>query len=114
MPPFEEVLEKETMKYFAEIERMRHVSERNKQVYKKRDIDKEEEEKQIQKQQEEFNKSWTNENRTEARVGDWRNFEKAPAAKKAKTNASSFHIEKRSDGIKHGKVEIEGWKKNWK
>ena len=51
------------------------------------------------------------EDRRENRIGNWRDFQGAPAAKKAK--AASYKEETRDDN-KFGKAEQETWKKSWK
>jgi hypothetical protein len=50
--------------------------------------------------------------RREKRVGNWRNFQENPEAKKPKVS-SMFKEEIRAD-TKHGAVKLEEWKKKWK
>ena len=59
----------------------------------------------------EFEKDWSEENRREDRVGNWRDFQHAPPAKKVKV--ANYHVENRTE-TKFGKVQLEEWKKNWK
>lgn len=49
--------------------------------------------------------------RRDKRVGNWRDFQTDPTAKKVK--ASNFKEETREEA-KHGVVKMETWKKNWK
>ena len=49
--------------------------------------------------------------RRDKRIGNWREFQGDPAAKKSK--AASFKEESREE-VKHGVVKTETWKKSWK
>ncbi len=49
--------------------------------------------------------------RREKRVGEWRNFQEDPEAKKVRV--ASYKEERRTDS-KHGKAVLEEWKKSWK
>jgi hypothetical protein len=49
--------------------------------------------------------------RRDKRVGNWRDFQEAPDAKKVK--AASYKEEIRAQE-KHGVVKLETWKKKWK
>lgn len=44
-------------------------------------------------------------------MGNWRDFQDDPVAKKVR--ATNYKEESRTDK-KHGKVELETWKKSWK
>ena len=59
-----------------------------------------------------FEKEWTEGERRDKRVGNWRDFQEAPEAKKAKVS-TNFKEETRADG-KHGVVKLNEWKKKWK
>lgn len=51
--------------------------------------------------------------RREKRVGNWRDFQSDPEAKR--TKAASYKEEERGgNGAKHGQVKVETWKKKWK
>lgn len=60
-----------------------------------------------------FDKDWAAGERREKRVGNWRDFQSDPEAKRVK--ASSFKEEARgTGGHKFGQVKVETWKKTWK
>ena len=61
--------------------------------------------------QNDFEKEWAEEDRRENRVGNWRDFQGNPVAKKAK--AASYKEETRAN-LKFGQVQTESWKKAWK
>lgn len=54
---------------------------------------------------------WAEVDRREKRVGDWRNFQEDPEAKKVRM--ANFREEHRTD-TKHGQVQKEEWRKKWK
>eukprot|EP00598_Pedospumella_elongata_P007745 CAMPEP_0184985698 /NCGR_PEP_ID=MMETSP1098-20130426/14250_1 /TAXON_ID=89044 /ORGANISM="Spumella elongata, Strain CCAP 955/1" /LENGTH=481 /DNA_ID=CAMNT_0027509795 /DNA_START=37 /DNA_END=1479 /DNA_ORIENTATION=+ len=107
---FEDGLNRHIMKHFAEIERMRRRSETNLRGYSARDKMAEAAELEKQAKHQEFDKSWTEDTRRDKRIGNWREFQTDPTAKKVK--ASSYKEESREE-VKHGVVKTETWKKNW-
>jgi hypothetical protein len=50
-------------------------------------------------------------NRRDKRVGNWRDFQHDPTAKKVK--ATNYKEEMR-EKTKHGVVQLESWKRSWK
>ena len=86
-------------------------SETNLRAYSARDKMQEQEMEEKLAKSAEFDKNWSEENRREGRVGNWREFQTDPVAKKAKT--VHYNVESRA-GAKHGAVQLESWKKSWK
>jgi hypothetical protein len=111
VPELRDMIDTATMRHFAEIERMRRVSDKNKQAYSAREKMQEAEEKHDMEKFHERDKNWTQEERRDDRISDWRSFQEAPDGKKAK--AATFQVEKREE-VKHGQAKTETWKKNWK
>ncbi|KAJ1442079.1 hypothetical protein B484DRAFT_356629 [Ochromonadaceae sp. CCMP2298] len=108
---FDEEVNREAMKHFAEIEAMRRRSEANLRNYSARDKMQEAAEHQKLIKAMEFDKSWTEDNRRDKRIGNWRDFQTDPGSKKVK--ASSFKEEHREETL-HGQAKTETWKKSWK
>jgi hypothetical protein len=59
----------------------------------------------------EFEKGWSEENRRDKRVHNWRGFQDEPVAKKVR--ATNYKEEHRQQD-KFGSVKLETWKKAWK
>ena len=141
LPPLEEEEARRLMKHFAEMEMLRRRSEKNLRAYSAREKMQEKEQQQkvrrfaclcvplscykylshthtlhlrVPQLIEEcaFEKEWTEGERREKRVGNWRDFQEAPEAKKAKVS-TNFKEETRDTG-KHGVVQLNEWKKKWK
>jgi len=53
-------------------------------------------------------------NRRDKRVGNWRDFQTVPEAKKSKTLISSYKEELADKDVKKVVIEKETWKKSWK
>lgn len=111
LPPIEEQRRVAVMKYFADMEQMRILSEKNKRVYSAREKMQETEEVDKMSRFAEFDKDWSEENRREKRVGNWREFQVDPSAKRVK---EKHYKEEVREEKKHGVVNIEGWRKSWK
>ena len=78
---------------------------------KKRERHQEDEEKAAKEAEEELNKNWSNEERREGRIGNWRDFQgnhKRVAAKNFKQEENS------TKKAKYGTADMESWKKQWK
>jgi hypothetical protein len=58
-----------------------------------------------------FEKEWSDIDRRENRVGNWRDFGETSDAKRSKV--ANFKEETRTED-KHGKVKLQEWKKKWK
>ena len=111
LPDYDVELSKRVMKYFAEMENMKRRSETNLRTYNARDKMMEQEELTKQQKLSEFDKNWSEDTRRDKRIGNWREFQVDPLAKKVK--ASHFKEETR-EVKKHGVVKLETWKKSWK
>ncbi len=92
------------------MENMRRRSEHNRRAYSAREKQMEEEEEKKLNRFQEFDKDWSEENRREKRVGNWRDFQ-PDGAKKMKV--ANFKEEHREENL-HGKVQVESWRKSWK
>lgn len=113
LPNYEDDLDKKTMKHFADMEMSKKRSETNLRTYNARDRMAEDKEKEMMKVHAEFEKNWSEENRRDDRVHNWRGFQDVPEAKRAKVSSSSYKEEHREDK-KHGAAKLETWKKKWK
>lgn len=113
LPDWDEGLQKHIMKHFAEIENMRRRSERNIRAHNAREKQTEKIEEEKMDKLREFDTKWSEDGRRDKRVGNWRDFQTDPEAKKAKVSVSSYKEEKRNEK-KHGTVQLETWKKTWK
>ena len=111
LPSLEEHVDKEVMKHFADIEVNRRRSEKVQRSHNAREKMQETEEMEKMKKAHTFEKQWSDIDRREKRVGNWREFQDDPDAKKVK--ASSYKEEKKEES-KFGKVKVEEWKRKWK
>lgn len=111
LPSLEEHVDKEIMKHFADIEVNRRRSEKVQRSHNAREKMQETEEMDKLKKAHSFEKQWSDVDRREKRVGNWREFQEDPEAKKVK--ASSYK-EERKEETRHGVVNTEVWKKSWK
>ncbi|KAM3570096.1 hypothetical protein VYU27_007826 [Nannochloropsis oceanica] len=73
----------------------------------------EDEERLKQQREMEFDATWTAEDRREGRVGNWRDFQKGPGAKRAKVQSWTVE-ENAKNKPKFGQSSKDEWKKNWK
>ncbi len=62
----------------------------------------------------EFEKEWTEENRREGRVSNWRDFQKDGSGTKKHRLSALKTEENVTDKPKFGGVQKDEWKKNWK
>lgn len=84
LPDEADELRKETMKYFADIEMKRKLSEKNLRAHSAREKSQEQEEKRKLVRQSEFDREWRNSDRSEKRVSNWREFQVEPQSKRVK------------------------------
>ena len=99
------------MKHFADIELNRRRSEQVQRSHNTRDKMREADEEEKAHKAHVFEKEWSDVNRREKRVGNWREFQEDPEKKKAKIK--TFKEEKRADS-KHGVVDETAWRSKWK
>lgn len=111
LPTYEEERSRALMKHFADLEQMRRLSEKNRRAYSAREQKQEAEAEAAASHFNEFDKNWQEEDRRDKRVGNWRDFQHDPAAKRPK--AMNYKEEQRQE-VKHGVVKLEEWKKSWK
>lgn len=112
LKPYDEERQIRLMKHFADLEQMKILSEKNRRAYSAREKQQEEEEEVKAQKVQTFENDWSEVDRREKRVGNWRNFQhQEPAAKRVK--AVNYKEEEREEA-KHGVVKMEEWRKNWK
>ena len=109
--PIEEEIKRRIMIHFADIEMQRRRSENCLRAHNARERLIEDQQKEQSEIEMEFEKEWAEVDRRENRVGNWRNFQDVPAAKKVK--ASSYKEESRADK-KFGDAHLNDYKKKWK
>eukprot|EP01039_Chlorochromonas_danica_P006461 gene6464-7125_t len=111
LPNFEEERQKALMKHFAELEMMRRKSDQNRRAYSAREKMQESAEEEKLEKTMDFEKKWADEDRRDKRVGNWREFQEVPVAKKVRP---ANYKEESRDEAKFGVVKLEAWKKSWK
>lgn len=112
LKPYDEERQIRLMKHFADLEQMKILSEKNRRAYSAREKQQEEEEEAKAQKAQTFENDWSEVDRREKRVGNWRDFQHhEPAAKRVK--AMNYKEEEREE-TKHGVVKMEEWRKNWK
>jgi hypothetical protein len=111
LPPYDDELNKRLMKHFAEIEMGRRRSEELRRTYNARERIKEDEDKEKERLEREKEDRWAEIEKREERVNHWREFQEVPDSKRLRM--SSYKEERRTE-TKHGVVQLEEWKKNWK
>ena len=109
--PLSEEIKRKTLIHFADQEMAKRRSEHCLRAYNARERLLEDAQKEKQEIEKEFEKDWAEVDRRENRVGNWREFQENPAAKKART--SSYKEESRNE-TKFGVAQQETWKKSWK
>jgi DnaJ family protein C protein 8 len=112
LKPYEQEREIQLLKHFADLEQMRRLSEKNRRVYSAREKQQEEEEEAKLQKFQEFENDWSEVDRREKRVGNWRDFQQhEPANKRVK--AVNYKEEEREE-TKFGTTKVEEWRKKWK
>eukprot|EP00596_Hydrurales_sp_CCMP1899_P003737 CAMPEP_0119042338 /NCGR_PEP_ID=MMETSP1177-20130426/14612_1 /TAXON_ID=2985 /ORGANISM="Ochromonas sp, Strain CCMP1899" /LENGTH=467 /DNA_ID=CAMNT_0007009051 /DNA_START=257 /DNA_END=1657 /DNA_ORIENTATION=- len=104
--PLDEQITKKLMKHFAEIEMLKRRSEKNIHAYNAREKMQEGEEQAQVVKDAKFEKEWSDIDRRENRVGNWRDFGETSDAKRSKV--ANFKEETRTED-KHGKVKLQEW-----
>jgi len=94
LPPLQDEVERQIMKHFADIEMSRRRSEQVQRSHNTREKLQEKEEENKARRAHAFEKDWSQEDRREKRIGNWREFQD-PGAKRART--SSYKPEKREE-----------------
>ena len=115
-------IDKGRKKMFADVEMRRRKMEKLKGVYKKRENDQHEADQEKLKAEHAMNKDWTKDERSEARVGNWRDFGSGQAKKKQKLNPqkAGWKQESREKGTGEGLREekrtshLTDYRKSWK
>lgn len=106
-------IQKAIMMEFAEVEMRKKNAEKHAQAFKQYEQQMEDEERLKQQREMEFDATWTAEDRREGRVGNWRDFQKGPGAKRAKVQSWTVE-ENAKNKPKFGQSSKDEWKKNWK
>lgn len=101
LPDEADELRTQTMKYFADIEMKRRLSEKNLRAHSAREKSQEREEKRQLASKHEFDREWRDADRTDKRVSNWRGFQEEPGSKKLK---SAHYVQQtRGEGEKYVK-----------